>query len=250
MTTPAPSSALTELARSHGVATEYWDWQGNNVIVAESTLVAVLAALDVDASTEDAAERSLAAVQDRAWLRPLPPVVGCREGWTPWVPVHLPDGDVAEMWVIQEDGVRREVGQVDRWVEPREIDGVLTGEATFEVPGDLPLGWHTLHARLPGRTVTAPLAVTPAKLTSEKLLPPQLASATASRTCLASSSSGICTVEPVARSVSSAAPAARPRLPTVTRNGMPTSSASLNLTPARTGRSSTMTSTPASRSAW
>jgi 4-alpha-glucanotransferase len=171
VTTPAPSSALTELARSHGVATEYWDWQGNHVIVAESTIVAVLAALDVDASTEDAAERSLAAVQDRAWLRPLPPVVVCREGWTPWVPVHLPDGDVAEMWVIQEDGVRREVRQVDRWVEPREIDGVLTGEATFEVPGDLPLGWHTLHARLPGRTVTTPLAVTPAKLT----LPSRLA---------------------------------------------------------------------------
>jgi hypothetical protein len=36
----------------------------------------------------------------------------------------------------------------------------------------------------------------------------------------------------------------------VTRNGMPTSSASLNLTPARTGRSSTMTSTPAPSSAW
>src|SRR5580692_1289061 len=74
--------------------------------------------------------------------------------------------------------------------------------------------------------------------------------ASASCTCLAMSSSGIATVVPVARSVSSAVPPASPRLPMVIRNGMPTSSASLNLTPARTARSSRMTSTPVSSSAW
>jgi len=31
--TPEPSPGLTELARAYGVATEYWDWQGNRVIV-------------------------------------------------------------------------------------------------------------------------------------------------------------------------------------------------------------------------
>ena len=35
----------------------------------------------------------------------------------------------------------------DQWVEPRTVDGVLVGEATFTLPEDLPLGWHRLHAR-------------------------------------------------------------------------------------------------------
>ena len=56
------------------------------------------------------------------------------------------------------------------------------------------------------------------------------------------------TVSPVARSVSSTTPSARPRLPTVTRSGMPVSSASRNFTPARSARSSMMTSTPAAAS--
>ena len=39
------------------------------------------------------------------------------------------------------------------------------GEATFELPGDLPLGWHTLRAPAhDGHAVTAPLVVTPARL--------------------------------------------------------------------------------------
>ncbi|HET7661634.1 MAG TPA: 4-alpha-glucanotransferase, partial [Oryzihumus sp.] len=159
------------LARAHGVATEYWDWQGNHVVVSESTIVAVLAALGVDASSGDRARAALEAVELRSWRQVLPPVVVCRLGWTPWVPVHLDDGASVQVWVTLEGGGRREVRQVDRWVEPRQVDGRAVGEATFELPGDLPLGWHTLHARLGSGTVTTPVVVTPARLT----LPPALA---------------------------------------------------------------------------
>ena len=55
-------------------------------------------------------------------------------------------------------------------------------------------------------------------------------------------------VSPVARSVSSTVPSASPRLPTVTRYGMPVSSASRNFTPARSARSSMITSNPAAPS--
>ena len=58
-----------------------------------STIVAVLRALGIDASDDAAAARALAQEADRPWRRLLPPVVVCREGWTPWVPVHLPHGD-------------------------------------------------------------------------------------------------------------------------------------------------------------
>ncbi len=55
MPTPAPSHALAELARAFGVATEYWDWQGNHVIVGEPTISAVLRALGLDVSDDAAA---------------------------------------------------------------------------------------------------------------------------------------------------------------------------------------------------
>ena len=162
---------LADLAKAMGVATEYDDWRGGNVIVPASTIVAVLRALGIDASDDAAAARALAQEADRPWRRLLPPVVVCREGWTPWVPVHLPHGEQAEVWVELEDGGRRDVRQVDHWVPPRVIDGREVGEATYELPGDLPLGWHTLVASQGRTTATAPLIVTPAWLR----LPPALA---------------------------------------------------------------------------
>ena len=167
----APSRVLADLAKAMGVATEYDDWRGGNVIVPASTIVAVLRALGIDASDDAAAARALAQEADRPWRRLLPPVVVCREGWTPWVPVHLPHGEQAEVWVELEDGGRRDVRQVDHWVPPRVIDGREVGEATYELPGDLPLGWHALVASQGGTTATAPLVVTPARLQ----LPPALA---------------------------------------------------------------------------
>ncbi|WP_143652818.1 hypothetical protein, partial [Streptomyces sp. 13-12-16] len=62
MTRPtAPGSSLRDLARAHGVSTEYVTDRGDRVTVAADTLVAVLAACGVDASTPDAARRALAA---------------------------------------------------------------------------------------------------------------------------------------------------------------------------------------------
>lgn len=164
MPTPAPSHALAELARAFGVATEYWDWQGNHVIVSAATISAVLEALGLESSDDAGIARSLAVVADRAWRRTLPPIVVCREGATPWLPVHLPHGETPQVWVLLEDGSRREVRQVDHYVEPRMIDDQRTGEATFEIPGDLPLGWHTVNARIGLDTFSTPLVVAPAAL--------------------------------------------------------------------------------------
>lgn len=162
--TPEPSHALAELARAFGVATEYWDWQGNHVIVSAATISAVLEALGLESSDDAGIARSLAVVADRSWRRALPPIVVCREGGTPWVPLHLPDGQTPQVWMILEDGSRREVRQVDHYVEPRVIDDLRTGEATFEIPGDLPLGWHTVNARIGLDTFSTPLVVAPAAL--------------------------------------------------------------------------------------
>src|SRR4051812_49595414 len=80
----APTPALVELAVAHGVATEYWDWQGEHVTVASEVVSAVLAALGVDASTPARAAAALADHQQARWRRTLPATVVMREGWTPW----------------------------------------------------------------------------------------------------------------------------------------------------------------------
>lgn len=155
---------LDELAARYGVATEYWDWQGAHVLVPESTVVAVLGALGVDASSAEQVERALADADEEPWRRTLPPVVVVRSGETAVVPVHVTDGDPADLEIVLEDGTRRETGQVDKWVPPRTVDGVALGEATFRVPADLPLGWHELVATTPSGRTTCPLVVTPRRM--------------------------------------------------------------------------------------
>lgn len=175
MTSPEPSPALTELARASGVATEYWDWQGQKVVVSATTISTVLRALDIDTSDESAVARSLARVADREWRRTLPPIVVCREGSTRWVPLHLPDGEQFQVWAVLEDGKHRELRQVDHYVDPRIIDGKPTGEATFEIPGDLPLGWHTVEARIGEAAFSSPLVVAPEALVLPRALQHQRA---------------------------------------------------------------------------
>jgi 4-alpha-glucanotransferase len=164
------NSALTALAAAHGVATEFWDQSGVHRVVSEETVVAVLAALGVDASTPGAISGALAERRIRDWRRTLPPVFVQRQGDPVTCWVHLPHGDAARLRVELEDGgSRSDVTQVDRWVEPVEVDGRLVGEATFALPVDLPTGWHRLHAQITsasGTTSTASttLVVTPRRL--------------------------------------------------------------------------------------
>jgi hypothetical protein len=55
-----PSEPLTRLAAAHGVATDYWDWQGRHAPISAETIVAVLAALGVPADTPEEVEASCA----------------------------------------------------------------------------------------------------------------------------------------------------------------------------------------------
>lgn len=175
MDNAAPSDELVELATRHGVATDYWDWQGQHVVVSADGIRAVLGALGVAASDEAAVRASLAAHDDLPWRRTLPATVVTREGSTPGIPVHVPHGTEVRVDIELEDGTVRPAAQVDRWVSPRWIDGREVGEATFELPADLPLGWHRLRAHVGGATgddptATSYLIVTPARLE----LPPAL----------------------------------------------------------------------------
>lgn len=165
-----PSPELVELARAFGVAVDYWDQSGEYHRVGAATISAVLTSLGVDVSTPAAAWNALYARRNAAWRRMLPPVFVTKSGVDNHCWVHVPHGDGVRMWVdLEQGGDAWFVDQVDRWVEPRHIDGVLVGEATFRIPGNLPLGWHRIWARSEGsdgvlREASCQLVVTPARL--------------------------------------------------------------------------------------
>ena len=161
----APSPELIELARAFRVATEFWDWRGTYRPVSARTIVAALGALDVDASTPEAIASAHADVDERPWRRLLPATVVMISGTGAQLMVHVHHGDPVSVWAELEDGVDRwALPQVDRWVEPRLVDGDVIGEATFWLPAQLPIGYHTLRAHHPGGEGTCPLVVTPARL--------------------------------------------------------------------------------------
>ncbi|RKS73810.1 4-alpha-glucanotransferase [Motilibacter peucedani] len=143
----ALSAELSELADAYGVATDFHDWQGEQRRPSAETITAVLAALGVDAATPEAARTALERVRSAAWRRVLPACVIVRQGaGHASVGVHVPHRSAVLVEVELEEGGTRPLEQADRWVDPQDVDGVLTGEATFTVPDDLPLGYHRLRA--------------------------------------------------------------------------------------------------------
>ncbi|MCK0174025.1 MULTISPECIES: 4-alpha-glucanotransferase [Mycobacteriaceae] len=164
-TTPLPPE-LVELARRYGVATHYEDWRGAQVAAPQSTLVAVLAALGVPAGDDVERTAALAAGDRRHWQRSLPATIVARSGSTTSFWVHVTHGDPVEVWVRMEDGSTRDgLRQLTNDKPPFDLDGRLVGEASFELPADLPLGYHRLHMRSPAGETDAALIVSPARLT-------------------------------------------------------------------------------------
>ena len=156
-------AALRRLAEAYGIATDFWDWQGRHVEVPASTVVQVLAALDVDASTPGAAEQAALEHGDAPWRRMLPFAQVIREGSAHTVDVHVGHGDPVAVWVeLELGGTRSDLAQRRNDAPPRELGGRLIGEATFALPPDLPLGYHTLRASSGGVQAATPVIVTPA----------------------------------------------------------------------------------------
>ncbi|MEY2242975.1 4-alpha-glucanotransferase [Streptomyces sp. BF23-18] len=136
---PPPRTPLAELADLHGVAPEYSPSPGRAVAAPDTALVAILAALGVDASTPDAVRAALALHHAEAARRLLPPTLVCWGGLVPAEVAALPDG--TRLSVTTEQGESRTSAE------------------------NLPPGVHGLHATAPdGRTADAHLVVAPTRL--------------------------------------------------------------------------------------
>jgi 4-alpha-glucanotransferase len=160
MTELAPS--LVELARRLGIATGYADWTGRQVLVPETTLVAVLASLGVAAGTEQDRNVALSRNIRSYWTRPMPATIVARTGAPTRFWAHVTHGAPAEVWLQLEDGtLRGGVHQVDNFTPPFDLDGRWIGEASFVLPSDLPLGYHRAHLRSGDFQTNTALIVTP-----------------------------------------------------------------------------------------
>src|SRR5699024_3332636 len=100
--------------------------------------------------------------------RPLPPAVVAEAGTEKSLDVHVHDGSCAQVHIVLQHGDQREVFQGRNDTAPVEVGGTLWGEATFHIPGDLPLGFHQLQLRSDGfeRIYSCPLIITPQRLTT------------------------------------------------------------------------------------
>lgn len=154
-------SSLHILADKLGIATEFWDWKGRHTQVAAQTIIKVMAAMGVDASDEEHVQAAIAELEIKRWRRSLPPVIVVTEGNQTQVEAHVAHGHPAQIRLRLEAGGVRYLGQRGHDVEPREIDGVLIGEASFQIPADLPVGYHRLELVSDDRQSDATLIVTP-----------------------------------------------------------------------------------------
>lgn len=152
---------LYELAAAFGIATEFWDWKGRHTTIDDDTMIGILASMDVDASDPERAAAAMEAFRNRTWTRVLPPCVVVRQGRTHRIYVHVPDGEWVRVGIRLEEGGWRDVAQVTHDEPARWIDGQPVGEAAFELPADLPLGYHRLHADTAAGATESTLVVSP-----------------------------------------------------------------------------------------
>ncbi|MDQ3616140.1 MAG: 4-alpha-glucanotransferase [Actinomycetota bacterium] len=156
------SHELHELAREYAIATDYTGWRGEEVEVSAETILAVLAAMDADASTPEATAQALEARRRRRSQQMLAPCVVVRQGSTSSFWVHAAGGKRIETWIeLETGGSVRDLPQLQEASSACDPRGSGVLETTFELGADLPLGYHRLHVRAGAAESSSPLIVTP-----------------------------------------------------------------------------------------
>lgn len=163
---------LNRLAAAHGIETRYWDWLGRESTVSRDSVIAVLAALDVDASTSDSVRAALDRLDAAAVTTLLPPVVVVATARGPAVVrIGVLGQEPPEVWLELDTGavLRLTAGAARPGrLAPGDPNGLdprhrMTAYE-FPVPGEATSGWHRLHARLGAHRESAALLLHPGRL--------------------------------------------------------------------------------------
>lgn len=153
-------SDLDRLADLLGLEPLYHDIWGNRRETSAATKRALVAAMGLQASTDEEVAASLRTVERRSWSRPLPPVLVTGEGQGIGLGVSLPAGldDATLVWELTPEGGIAQGGRVaihDLPVEERTtVDGTAYERRALGglLPVSLPIGYHRLavHVEAPG----------------------------------------------------------------------------------------------------
>jgi 4-alpha-glucanotransferase len=148
-------SLIDQLARQRGIGDDYANYRGDPMVISRATKSALLAAMGCPVDDAVAMQQALHDYEARRWSSMLPPVAVVRPGhfsMTIAVPADALDRQVD--WRIELEGGGERVGAIRCGelgeAERVEIDGRWQTRRHLWIPDDLPHGYHTLHASIPG----------------------------------------------------------------------------------------------------
>ncbi|KAB8288556.1 4-alpha-glucanotransferase [Bifidobacterium ramosum] len=158
---------LIRLAKLVGVATSYVGMSHDYHEIADDVLVAVLAALGIDASNDEAIAASIRRILTERHGRLVAPTVLHTVGKEDSVLVNTPILAIPEASITLENGEdyphRLEMGPGDG-SQAYVINDKFIATASIHLPADLPAGYHTLHVKVGNRTQDATLISAPQKV--------------------------------------------------------------------------------------
>ena len=155
---------LIQLAKLNGISTSYIDQLGTYVEIRDEVLVSVLAALGVDASSDEAIAASYELTKQRIADTLVEPTIVKFIGKEATTSIRAKGHDVT-LRLLLEDGTRYE-GNLCMYLAP-QTDGSLT----LTLPDDIPAGYHTLRVNAGPLHGEARLICAPARVP----LPPAVA---------------------------------------------------------------------------
>ena len=161
------SRPLIRLAKLVGVATSYVGMSDDYHEIEDDVLVAVLAALGIEASGEEAINRSMRAIMDERHRRLIPPTVLHIVGREDSVRINTPIMMVPKATITLENGEpyegRLQMGSGDG-AQAYLLDDRFIANASLILPADLPAGYHTLRVTVGSRTQEATLISAPERV--------------------------------------------------------------------------------------
>lgn len=147
---------LIRLAKACGLATSFIDQLGTYTEISDDALVAVLKALDMDASTPEAIDQSMEKLTEENSKRLLAPTIVAYVGQTTTIALNCPaDADVT-VTVTLENGEAYDGVTV--------LPDLNSGHPILSLDADLPMGYHTLDVQADGRTGHATIIAAPARI--------------------------------------------------------------------------------------
>ena len=151
---------LIKLAKASGLATSFIDQLGTYTEISDDALVAVLKALDVDASSDEAIKRSMTELEAENSKRLLPPTIVAITGKPTSLTLNCPsDADITAA-IMLEDGTA-----FDRF---SLLPNLNSGQPDLAIAPDLPMGYHTLTVTVDGREGKATIIAAPARIAVPK----------------------------------------------------------------------------------